>query len=435
METTAKNSPPGLSRGTFGILFSVSFVVAIGNTGLITLLPAIGRQIGMPDVLTSAVFSLSALIWALMSPYWARKSDQQGRKPLIMLGLAGFALSMFLCGLVVSAGLHKLAAPVVIFGLFLVCRALFGLIGSASNPATQAYLAERTSREDRTQQTAALAGAFGLGTVIGPFLAPMFVVPILTLAGPLFAFSLIALGMLIVVARNLKEEPVGLRESRRFAGASQSSKGLWKDPRLLPFLIYGFLVATCQTAQGQTLGFMIIDKLHLPPMQAQGFTAVATGAGALSGLLAQWGLIRVFALGPRLLLRWGVALAMLGNLVTAFSPDYWTVVAGFSLSALGYGLARPGFTAGASLTVTMGEQAQAAGAIAAVNGINVIFAPFFVRLYEHIPSAPFLLNATILGGLMIFAYRNRVLRDAGEKPTTEDQETAALLERSDEGGL
>jgi hypothetical protein len=81
---------------------------------------------------------------------------------------------------------------------------------------------------------------------------------------------------------------------------------------LFPFLLYGFLVATCQTAQGYTLGFMIIDKLQLTPIKALGFISVAMAAGAMAGLLAQWGLIRIFNMGPRALLRWGVALACLG---------------------------------------------------------------------------------------------------------------------------
>ena len=45
---------------------------------------------------------------------------------------------------------------------------------------------------------------------------------------------------------------------------------MWRDPRLIPFLIYGFLVATCQTAQQQTLGFLIIDKLGVSPLAGQG---------------------------------------------------------------------------------------------------------------------------------------------------------------------
>ena len=136
-------------------------------------------------------------------------------------------------------------------------------------------------------------------------------------------------------------------EPSRFEPRRQSS--LWRDPRLTPFLIYGFLCASCQTVNGQSLGFLIIDKLHLPPMQALGFAQVAMGAGAISGLLAQWGLIRMFRMQPRHLVRWGAGLAALANLIIAFAPSYWAVVAGYALASLGYGFCRPGFTAGASL--------------------------------------------------------------------------------------
>ena len=140
-------------------------------------------------------------------------------------------------------------------------------------------------------------------------------------------------------------------------------------------------------------------------------------------------------MGPKTLLRWGVALACLGNLITAFAPDYWTVVAGYAIACLGYGFARPGFTAGASLSVQMHEQAQAAAAIAAVNGLNVIIAPLFVTLYQAFRPGPFLLNAVILAGLMVYVFRNVILREAGERGDPDAEATLALLERSDEGGV
>jgi MFS family permease len=340
-----------------------------------------------------------------------------------------------------------------------LARALFGLIGSASNPATQAYVAERTSRSERTQQMASLAGAFGLGTVVGPFLAPLFILPFVTLAGPLFTFSLLSSAMLFVVWRYLPEvsrprdqRPFPSAGDRGFRAALSWTGNLVAQVRrpvrlvrqisdtaresvLFPFLLYGFLVATCQTAQGYTLGFMIIDKLQLTPIKALGFISVAMAAGAMAGLLAQWGLIRIFNMGPKALLRWGVALACLGNLITVFAPDYWTVVAGYAVSALGYGFARPGFTAGASLTVKMSEQARAAGAIAAVNGLNVILAPVFLVLYGHFHQGPFILNAVILGGLLVYAFRNAVLKDAGENPPDDEETATAIMERRDEGGL
>lgn len=432
-------TPPvaALPRRAFMIIFAVSAATAMGNTGLISVLPAIGRSIGIPDAMVSALFSLSALMWAASSPAWARASDRHGRKPLMMVGLTGFAVSMTLCGVVVSAGLRHLAPPLVIFGLFLLARALFGLFGAASNPATQAFVAERTPLAGRTQAMASLAGAFGLGTVVGPFLAPLFIFPVIGLAGPLFTFALIAAVMLFVVWRYLDETPVDpeARPRRRVipVGAPKA-KPMWRDPRMVPFLIYGFIVATCQTAQAQTLGFLIIDKLHMSPTQAQYSIAIAMMFGAVAGLLAQWGLIRMFEMTPRQLLRWGVGVAAIGNVIVALSPGYYGVVVGYAVSSLGFGFARPGFTAGASIAVDSDEQARAAGAIAAVNGVNVVLAPLFVLLYERLGPAPFLLNAALMSGLLIYAFRNSQLKSADPAPASREAATMAIFEKGDEGG-
>jgi MFS family permease len=431
---------------SFALLFGVSVTTAIGNSGMQSVLPAIGRQIGIPDSWVAGIFSLSALFWALVSPFWARQSDLRGRKPLIMLGLAGFVLSMIACGAVVSAGVRHLAAPTIIFGFFLLGRAVFGLFGSASNPATQAYVAERTTREQRTQSMSTLAGAFGLGTIVGPLIATMFVLPVVGLAGPLFAFAVIAAVMLVTVARWLPESrsapaPLDaaeqrfvLADARAEAPAVDGKKPpLWRDPRLTPYLVYGFLIASCQSIIQQILGFLIIDKVGLPPIQALDYTKMAWMTGAIAGLLAQWGLIRMFAMSPRHLLRWGAGLAAAGSLLMAFAPDYWTVVIAFALCNLGFAFARPGFTAGSSLAVRPAEQARAAGAIAAVNGVNIILAPFFVELYGHIHVAPFLITMVVLFGLMAYAFLHPGLRRAGENPASEADATVSLLERSEEG--
>ena len=436
--TSPSRAPEGLPRQSFAIIFGVSLITAMGNTGMISVLPAIGRSIGIPDFMVAGVFSLSALLWAFSSPFWAKASDRHGRKPLMLVGLSGFALSMMACAAVVAAGLYHLAAPMVIFVFFLFARALFGLFGAASNPATQAYLAEHTPVEQRTQSMSSLAGAFGLGTVIGPFLAPLFVLPFQGgLAGPMFAFSIIAAVMLVVVWRMLPESqhmPEPPPPEVKVEGGPKEAP-MWRDARITPFLIYGFIVAVSQTAQGQTLGFLIIDKLKMSPTQAQGFIAVAMMFGAVAGLLAQWGIIRMLDMTPRQLLRWGVAVAAVGNLLVAVSPDYWTVVAGYAISSLGFGLARPGFTAGASLAVGMHEQARAAGAIAAVNGVNVVLAPAFVLLYERIAPAPFLLNTALMLAMLVYAFRNPQLRNADPSPATKADQALATLEKQDEGGV
>jgi MFS family permease len=422
-----------LPKRSFAIVFGVQVITATGNTGMQSVLPAIGRESNIPDALVAAIFSLSALLWAVGSPIWAKLSDVYGRKPLIILGLSGFVVSMICCGFVVAAGVRHWGTPMLIFGLFLIARALFGLFGSAANPASQAYLAERTTREKRTAAVASLAGAFGLGTIVGPPLAPLFVLPIVGLAGPMFGFAALALIVLVCVWKGLPEvwpPPHRRNALPNTTGPAVKAKPLWRDSRITPFLVYGLLVSACQTAQYQTLGFIIIDKLGLPPLQAQSYTAIAMMAGAIAGLFAQWGLIRIFRMGPRHLLRWGAGLAAVANLLVAFSPDYRSVVIGFALSSLGYGFARPGFSAGASLAVDSADQARAAGAVAAVNGLNTVLAPLFVLLYERSHPAPYLLNMVILLAMLGLAFYNPRLRNAGVEPPTAAEEAGAI-ERND----
>ena len=440
----ADATPGGLPKRAFAIIFCSSVATAIGNTGLISVLPLIGRSLAIPDEMVVAIFSLSAILWAVSSPFWARASDRYGRKPLMMVGLSGFMISMTVCGAVVSAGLGRLAAPMAIFGMLLLGRALFGLFGAASNPANQAYVADHTPREERTQAMASLAGAFGLGTVFGPWLAPYFIYPVVGLAGPLFTFAAIAAAMLFVVWRFLPEsrrrgEPPqdASAEAEAVAGeVAGKVRPMWKDPRVIPFALYGFVVATCQTAQQQTIGFLVIDKLGVSPLAAKDSTAMMFGA--VAGLLAQWGLIRMFEMTPRSLLRWGVAVAAVGNVIVASAPHgdqgFYIVVAGYALASLGFGFARPGFTAGSSLAVGWKDQARVAGAIAAVNGVNAVFAPAFMALYRANHAAPFYLNMALMLCLLAYAFASKPLRNADPVAVSREDATMATIERSDEGG-
>lgn len=146
---------------------------------------------------------------------------------------------------------------------------------------------------------------------------------------------------------------------------------------------------------------------------AQGHIETAMVGGALASLLGLWGLIPLFRMTPKILLRLGAGLASLGSLVVALSPYYATAAVGYAVSSLGFSLARPGFIVGAPLSVPMKEQSRAAGAIGAVNGMNVLLAPFAVSLYEVYAPGPFLLQSAVLAGLLAYAFLSPTLRNVG----------------------
>lgn len=423
----------------FALVFVALLVTAAGNTALQSVLPVIGREIGIPDLAIAVIFSLSALFWTFSAPFWARQSDVRGRRRLMQLGVTGFGVSMFLCAVVILAGLKGLIAPLVTFLLFTVARSLFGLFGAAANPAAQAYVAGRTTRSERTGTLAILASAFGLGTILGPGVAPLFILPVVGLSGPMFAFAAIAVAVALALQWGLPDDDpahatpharagrgaaaamptIGAAPTGASALAAEelSASGVRQrmrltDPRIRPFMLYGFAAGSLQAATGQAIGFLIIDRVAgSTPMDATQLISIAFMVAAGATLLAQWGIIRLLDLTPSQLMRWGGLIAAAGTAGIALAPDFHTLVLAFALASAGFGFARPGFTAGASLAVGRAEQGGVAGAVTAVNGACFILAPAVgIGLYELVPELPYALAAVGLVALAAYAWANPLLR-------------------------
>ena len=133
-------------------------------------------------------------------------------------------------------------------------------------------------------------------------------------------------------------------------------------------------------------GFLVLDRLGLraTPEQGAGPVGLVLMVGAVATLLAQWGLIPTLRLGPRASTLWGMLLAIVGVAIVAVAWDLHAIALGFAVASLGFGLYRPGFTAGASLAVTRPEQGQVSGKVASINGASYIYAPALgVWLYGH----------------------------------------------------
>ena len=211
MASQRKVATTALSGPHFLLLYAAMLVAAAGNTALQSVMPAIGREIGIADFWVAIAYTWSAVLWVVLAPYWAERSDHHGRKALTLLGVAGFIVSMLLCGFILHAGLEGWISGALTFGLFAIARAIYGSLGCATPSATQAYLASKTRRSGRVAALSALSSSFGLGTIIGPALAPLFVLPLVGLAGPLLAFALIAIAVFIAIYAWLPNDKYGRR--------------------------------------------------------------------------------------------------------------------------------------------------------------------------------------------------------------------------------
>ncbi len=386
------------------LLFSVMLVTAAGNTAMQSVMPSIGRSLGVNDVWINLAYSWSALLWVVCAPFWARRSDQRGRKAMMTLGLSGYVVSMVLCGLALWAGLSGIMTAFWALLAFAAARSLFGGFGSAAPPAVQAYVASRTPRSERTGALSLIASSFGVGTVLGPALAPLMVLPILGLTGPFISFAALAFLVLIMLRLRLpNDEPQFAARGRTFdapyAGAPEASESdseeqepagkvarlRWLDPRLRHWVTAGLVGGHAQAMVMGIAGFLVIDRLGLGdnPMEATSYVTIVLMSGALATLVAQWGLIPKLNLGPRAATLSGMVIAAIGTAILGFAGEMYTLVLGYAIASLGFGLFRPGTTAGTSLAVSREEQGQASGVVASVAGASFIYAPALgVLLYN-----------------------------------------------------
>lgn len=404
----------GLGRERFSLLFTVMLVAAAGNTAMQSLLPAIGRDLGVPDIWVAGAFSLSALLWVIAAPYWAHRADRRGRRALMRFGLYGFIGSSLVCGLVLAAGLRGGLPPLTVFIIFCLGRGLYGAMGSASPPGVQAYVAARTEGAERTNALAAIASSFGLGSVVGPALAPLFIFGPLGLSAPLIVFAGFGALVLAWLALRLPDDTPhnaasgsiasypAIGDSGRAAPEAPASRPKleWRDPRVLPWHIIGLVGGHGQAMLLGVIGFLVLDRVGLPPHEAQQSIAIVLMAGAAASLFAQWWMIPRLALSPRQLVLWGGLVAAAGTALTGWASGVYGLSLSFALASIGFGLFRPGFTSGASLAVELDEQNAVAGMVTSINGAAYLAAPAIgIGLYGLAMPAPFVITALIMIGL------------------------------------
>lgn len=404
----------GLPRGRFALLFSVMLVAAAGNTAMQSLLPAIGRVLAVPDIWVAFAFTLSAILWVVAAPYWARRADRRGRRALMRFGLTGYIASMLICGAALAAGLAGQLSALTVFVLFFLGRGLYGALGSASPGAVQAYIAARTDGEQRVKAMALLASSFGLGTILGPAVAPLFIFPPLGLSAPLIVFAGIGAVVLVLIVLRLPDDTP--KNPARGPIASYPAIGggdpgtisedpaprplRWGDRRVRPWLIAGIAGGHGQAILLTVTGFLVIDRMALAPDHAQQWIAIVLMVGALATLAGQWWLIPQLQLTPGQLITWGAIAAAAGTAVTGLATGAYGITLGYALASLGFGLFRPGFTSGASLAVDTHEQNAVAGMVTAVNGLAYVAAPpLGVALYMAALPLPFLATAAAMLGL------------------------------------
>jgi DHA1 family multidrug resistance protein-like MFS transporter len=138
------------------ILFFTMIVVMMGFGIIIPIMPFYVESFGAGGTELGMLMAIFSIMQFIFSPIWGSLSDRYGRKPFLIMGAFGNALSLLLMGM--STTLWMLFAS----------RALAGILSSATMPTAMAFIADSTDEEHRGGGMGMIGAAMGVGMVLGP---------------------------------------------------------------------------------------------------------------------------------------------------------------------------------------------------------------------------------------------------------------------------
>jgi MFS transporter, DHA1 family, tetracycline resistance protein len=370
---------PSFLLSPLGIVFTTVVIDLVGFGMVLPILPLWAEEFGASPTEIGLLTASYAVAQIVFAPLWGRLSDRYGRRPVILVSLAGSAIAALMIGL---AG-----ALVVVW----VARVLQGVAG-ASYAAAQAYVADVTTARERARGMGLIGAAFGLGFILGPAFGAVFSAVDARL--PFFVAAGLAAVNLAIAFRRL---PESLRPGAPRAQAPRLDvlRRALASRELGPLVWLSF-VATFAFV-GMEATFALFGERRFD-----------YGATEIAGLFAFIGVMAAVAQGlliGRLAERFGEGRVMIAGLVgtaaglllVAVSESLWALLPGLAVLAVGSGLVFAATTALISLAARESEQGSVLGLTASVGGAARIAGPVIgTLLFQHAGIAsPLILGAVL----------------------------------------
>ena len=383
-------------RTQLTVLFATMVIYVFGIGVMLPVIPLLvkelsGGAVGRAATLYGALLSLYALMQFLFGPAFGALSDRFGRRPILLVSLAGLGLDYIL--LAVAPSLWVVA----------VARIIGGIMGASVATAT-AYIADITPPENRAANFGLIGAAFGVGFIAGPLVGG--VLGEFGSRVPFYAAAAVSV-IAFVFAFFLLPESLDQAHRRPFRLAEANPIG-------------AFAVVLRYRSALALLSLFVIAQLAERMLEANwvlytgyrfGWTAAQVGISlALVGVLVvitQGGLVRVVVprIGERATVNMGFTVAAVCMVGIAFASQPWMIYVIIVPYVLGWGLTAPAVQALITREVPPNEQGILQGAISSAQTITGIIGPpvagsvfgYFIgdAAPFHLPGSAFLLGAIL----------------------------------------
>jgi MFS family permease len=408
------------AKSALAIVFLVVFIDLLGFGIVIPLLPIYGEKyvsklIGggeenrLHGVILGLLMASFSAMQFIFAPVWGRISDRVGRRPILLIGLAGSVVFYLLFGY--ASDLPAESAASLALTLLFVARIGAGISG-ATIATAQAVIADCTTPERRKHGMALIGAAFGIGFTFGPL------VGFASLSGfserdSMIGYTAAGLSFLALVLGI-----VLLPETRRFGAAAplqrkwfdwQATRNVLRSPAIAPIVLIFFLATFGFGGFEPTLALLIKDSLGLDKRHSflifayVGFVLVMTQGFLYRRLANRLSEVTFMAMGISLM---ALGLFLLGGvtwMAMAKSADWGTILScmlvSMTLAVIGFAFLTPSAQALISRRGDPEKQGEILGVNQSAAALARILGPIFgVGLYfltsNHL--LPYVFGAALL---------------------------------------
>lgn len=363
-------------RPGLGVLFSVIVVDLVGFGIVVPILPFWAESYGANGKWLGLLLASYAAMQFLCAPAWGRLSDRIGRRPVMLLTIAGTALSLLVLGLADS-----------LLAVF-IARILGGAFGANISVAT-AYLTDVTDEAERTRWMGMIGASFAVGFTLGPPLGG-----VLSRVGHgapmLFAAAMAGLNLLWAAAR--------LREPERHAERPELTATRRLDVLRQPVVgrlcaIY-FLFSIAVTQLETTFAFLMSHRYGFDEL---GVGLVLLAMAVLMGGIQGGGMKRISArFSDRRLIGVGLSTLAIGFAAVPWPRSVAVLMLPLALAAVGRAISQPAMMSLVSLEADERSRGVVMGVFQSSASAARVVGPLAAgALYDAGHALPYLFAAAL----------------------------------------
>jgi len=364
----------------------------VGFGIVLPLLPFYAERFGASGTEVGLLITVYSLAQLFLAPLWGRLSDRLGRRPILILGLLGSAVS------------YVIFAFAGTLSILFLSRIMAG-IGGATVPVAQAYIADITPPERRAGNLGLVGAAFGLGFIFGPALGGL-LAPF-SAEAPGLAAAFLCFGNGILAFLFLPESLTTQEREERALGRRAFRWGdfglAFRTPTTARILLLSFLFTVAFAAMQPTFPLFGAIRFGLEERKVGylfaflGTISAAVQGGLVRRLVPMMGEVRLIQVS-------GVPF-IAGLLAIAYAHTMGLLLLGLALLALGFGGTLPSIASLLSRIASAELQGSVLGIGQSVGSLARVIGPTLAGIVYDLRGIawPYLGGAWVAGAAFLVA--------------------------------